>query len=87
MGRSFTLQDVARAVGGRVAGNPALRLSGVQGLDAATSQDLSWVAHSGRAREAEISAAGALLVSSEADARGRPAVVVDQPAIAFARFL
>jgi UDP-3-O-[3-hydroxymyristoyl] glucosamine N-acyltransferase len=70
-----------------VAGDPALRLSGVQSLDRATGSDLSWVAHSGRAREAEKSGAGALLVSTEADAYGRPAVVVEQPALAFALWL
>jgi len=70
-----------------VAGNSALHLSGVQSLDRAKSHDLSWVAHSGRAREAESSEAGALLVSTEADAHGRPAVVVEQPALAFALWL
>jgi UDP-3-O-[3-hydroxymyristoyl] glucosamine N-acyltransferase len=81
------LEQVGRAVAGRVVGDPKLRLTGIQGLDRATARDLSWVADGGRARQVEKSGAGALLVSSESDAHGRPAVVVRNPALALAVWL
>ncbi len=83
----FTLAQVARAVGGRVAGDPSTRLSGVQVLDRATAADLSWVADSVRARQAAESHAGALLVAAEEDASGKPAVVVSSPTLALAAWL
>ena len=84
---SFSLAEVASAVGGRVAGDPSLRFSGVQGLDRATPRDLSWVADDLRAREARESRAGALLTAREEDAGGRPAVVVGSPTLALAAWL
>ena len=85
--RSFTLAQVASAVGGRVAGNALLRLSGVQGLDRATPRDLSWVADERRAREARDSRAGAVLAASEEDAAGKPAVLVRSPTLALVVWL
>ena len=84
---SFTLSDVARAVGGRVAGDAALRLSGVQTLESADAQDLSWVADEHHSRQAPSSRAGALLVARETDAAGKPAVIVASPSLALAQWL
>lgn len=83
----FTLTDVAAAVGGRVLGGANPRLTGVQPLDRASATDLSWVADSRRAREGRASPAGALLVASEADAAGKPAVLVASPGLALALWL
>jgi UDP-3-O-[3-hydroxymyristoyl] glucosamine N-acyltransferase len=83
----FTLAQVAKAVGGRVVGDPATRLSGVQVLDRATGADLSWVADSTRARQAAESHAGGLLVAAEEDASGKPAVIVSSPTLALATWL
>ena len=68
-------------------GDSSLRLSGVQGLDRAGPGDLSWVADRRRAREAAKSRAGALVVASEEDAGGKPAVVVSSPTLALAAWL
>ena len=86
-GSFFTLEQVARVVGGRVSGDPNLRLTGVQSLDRATRQDLSWVVGDRAARQARTTAAGALLVARESDAQGRPGVIVEQPALALAVWL
>jgi UDP-3-O-[3-hydroxymyristoyl] glucosamine N-acyltransferase len=87
-GRSaFTLAEVARVVGGRLAGDGALRLSGVRGLDQAGPEHLSFVADSRRASQARRSRAGALLASSVEAAAGRPAVLVDSPLEALALWL
>ena len=84
---SFTLADVAAAVGGRIRGPATLTLNGVATLDTAGASDLSWVADERRAAEAARSRAGALLVSSESLAAGRPCVVVDRPQLALAGWL
>lgn len=72
---------------GRVAGDPALELTGVAPLETAGPADLSFAADERRSAGARRTLAGALLVASEADAAGRPAVIASSPAIAFARWL
>jgi UDP-3-O-[3-hydroxymyristoyl] glucosamine N-acyltransferase len=76
---SFTLGEVARAVGGSVLGDPGLRLSGVRGLEEAGSDDLSFVVDERRAVAARSSRAGALLAPSPEVAGGRPCVIVASP--------
>jgi UDP-3-O-[3-hydroxymyristoyl] glucosamine N-acyltransferase len=84
---SFTLGELAAAVHGRLLGDPGLRLSGVRGLDDAGPDDLSWVAGERRAGGAARSRAGALLAPSAEAAGGKPAVLVDSPALALALWL
>lgn len=86
-GRFFSLADVAAAVGGRVLGDPSLRLRGVQPLERASEGDLSWVVEPRRAADASASRAGALLVAAAESAGGRPAVVVPNPLVALAIWL
>jgi len=83
----FTLAEVSHLVGGRVAGNPATRLTGVAPLNSAGPGDLSWVVDDRKAAEAAKSRAGALLVEREALASGRPCVVVAAPQVALVRLL
>jgi UDP-3-O-[3-hydroxymyristoyl] glucosamine N-acyltransferase len=78
---------VAAAVGGRVHGTAGRKLTGVAPLEAAGPRDLSWVADESRAREAQASAAGALLVPAERISGGRPCVVVPSPQLALALWL
>lgn len=85
--RAFTLAEIARAVGGRVVGDSSLELTGLESLDRARPGDLSWVAESRRAREAAESRASALLVAAEADAAGRPCILVENPTLAMAIWL
>jgi len=85
--QSFTLADVARAVGGRVHGDPGFRLSGVRGLDQAGPEHLSFLADARYLEQARTSRAGAILASSVEAAGGRPAVIVDAPLQALAVWL
>lgn len=78
---------MARVVGGRVHGDPKVRLSGVRGLDEAGPEHLSFVADPRRAADARASRAGALLVASADAAAGRPVVVVAAPLQALAAWL
>jgi UDP-3-O-[3-hydroxymyristoyl] glucosamine N-acyltransferase len=82
---SFSLADVAAAVGGLARGS--LRLTGVAALEAAGPTDLSWVDNEKRIAQAKASRAGAFLVADEKLAGGRPCVVVDRPQLALANWL
>lgn len=84
---TFTLEDVAAAVGGRVVGSGASRLTGVAPLESAGPADLSWIADERRASDGARSAAAAFLVPSESLAGGRPCVVVASPSLALAVWL
>ncbi len=84
--KSFSLADVAAAVGGRARGSVP-RLTGVSPLETAGPSDLSWVADERRAAEAAMSRAGALLVGDEKLSGGRPCVVVERPQLALGRWL
>ena len=86
-GLFFTLADVADAVGGKVIGDPRLRLSGVQTLSRAGPEDLSWVADDRRARDARASRAGALIAPSPEAAGDKPCVLVRQSVVALAEWL
>jgi UDP-3-O-[3-hydroxymyristoyl] glucosamine N-acyltransferase len=83
----FTLAQVASAVGGRVHGDPKWPLTGVAALESAGPGDLSWIVDESRAAAGAATRAGALLVSSERLASGKPAVVVPSPQLALARWL
>jgi UDP-3-O-[3-hydroxymyristoyl] glucosamine N-acyltransferase len=85
--RSFTLGELAGAVGGTVVGDPSRRLTGVAALKAAGPEDLSWAADDRHRNQAERSRAGALLVRSPEDAAGKDAVVVAAPTLALASWL
>jgi UDP-3-O-[3-hydroxymyristoyl] glucosamine N-acyltransferase len=78
---------VAAAVGGRVSGDPKLRLGGVRGLEDAGPEDHSWVSSERRSAGARATRAGALLAPSVEAAAGKPAVIVDSPALALGRWL
>ncbi|HTR02016.1 MAG TPA: UDP-3-O-(3-hydroxymyristoyl)glucosamine N-acyltransferase [Thermoanaerobaculia bacterium] len=83
-GAGWTLDEVASAVGGRVARGTGARFSSVAPLETAGPADLSWVADERHVRDAEKSRAGALLVASEALSAGKPCVVVERPPLALA---
>src|SRR5262249_27367182 len=83
----FTLGELARALGGAVAGDAETRLTGVQPLDRAGPEDLSWIAEERHAGSGARSLAGALLVSKAEHAGGRPAVIVPAPTVALAEWL
>lgn len=81
---SYTLKEIAERVAGRLEGDPGRRLTGVQPLDAAGPDDLSFLAHPRYRAAAAASRAGALLVRSEGRVEGRDLVLVDSPYTALA---
>jgi len=81
---SYTLKEIAERVAGRLEGDPGRRVSGVQPLDAAGPDDLSFLANPRYREAAAASRAGALLVRSEGRVEGRDLVLVDNPYTALA---
>ena len=81
---SYTLQEIAERVAGRLEGDPGRRVTGVQPLDAAGPDDLSFLANPRYREAAAASRAGALLVRSEGRVEGRDLVIVDSPYTALA---
>lgn len=86
MHRELTLAEIADLVGGEVRGNPDHRVQGVAGLDGLTPGALTFVENARAAREAEATAAGALLAPPGTET-ALPAVWVKNPRVGFARVL
>lgn len=80
------LSEVAALLGGRLLGGDDPVLTGAAALAEAGPGDLSFVADARRAPEGRASAAGGLLLPPGLDL-GRPAIEVERPYEAFARFL
>lgn len=81
---SYSLKDIADRVHGRLQGDPARRIVGVQPLDAAGPGDISFLAHPRYRAQAEASRAGALLARPDAGVEGRDRILVDSPYTALA---
>lgn len=83
-GRALTAAEVARAVGGRLHGDPARRLQAVRTLDEAGAEDLSFLAQPGYRARARDSRAGVILCSPDAALEGRDRIEVEDPYYALA---
>lgn len=81
------LSEVAALLGGRLREGPDPEITGAASLADAGVGDLAFVAGADRLPEALASAAGAFLVPPGLALGGRPAVEVERPYEAFARFL
>jgi len=81
---SYTLKEIAERVAGRLEGDPGRRLTGVQPLDVAGPDDLSFLANPRYREAAAASRAGAFLVRSGEGIAGRDLVVVPSPYTALA---
>lgn len=84
----LTLADLAADVDGRVTGDADRRIAGVQTLEAAQPEHLSFVTHPRYRRQAESSRAGALLVGEDwQGSTGHDLLVAPEPSWALARIL
>jgi UDP-3-O-[3-hydroxymyristoyl] glucosamine N-acyltransferase len=81
---SYTLKEIAERVSGRLLGDPQRRFTGVQPLDAAGPDDLSFLANPRYREAAAASRAGALLVRAEDRIAGHDLVLVQSPYTALA---
>lgn len=85
--KPFLLDEIAGVAGGKLSGPGDLLMTGIAPLAEAGPGDLSFVAGPRHLRDAQTTRAGALIVSREEDAAGRPAVVVGNPLVALSRIL
>lgn len=84
----LTLADLAAEIDGRVAGDGDRRIAGVQTLEAAGPEHLSFVTHPRYRSQAESSRAGALLVGEDWQGdTGHDLLVAREPSWALARIL
>ncbi|HZN02434.1 MAG TPA: UDP-3-O-(3-hydroxymyristoyl)glucosamine N-acyltransferase [Candidatus Polarisedimenticolia bacterium] len=83
----YTLSEIAARVGGEVRGDPGRPILGVQPLDSAGPDDLSFLAHPRYRGAAAESRAAALLVRRGEDLAGRDLLLVEQPYTALAEII
>ena len=83
----YTLSEIAARVGGEVRGDAGRAIQGVQPLDTAGPDDLSFLAHPRYRGAAAASRAAALLVRRGEDLEGRDLLLVDQPYTALAEVI
>lgn len=85
--RIYTLQELAKYVGGKVAGDLQVEVNGVQSFEAASSGDLTLAAESGYYEQLEKTQAAAVVVPRDIHSADKSLLQVDQPKIAFARII
>jgi UDP-3-O-[3-hydroxymyristoyl] glucosamine N-acyltransferase len=82
---TYTLGDLARAIGARLEGDPAIEVTGFAGLDDAGPHDLSFLANFRYRDAAARSSAAAIVAGSDEQLDGRNLLRSDNPYLAFAQ--
>jgi UDP-3-O-[3-hydroxymyristoyl] glucosamine N-acyltransferase len=82
-----TLAEIAGLVGGSVAGDPAVRITGVNGIREAGPGDLTFVRDARYAPLLAESRAAAVLIAAVPEGCAMPAIITPVPDLAFARIL
>ena len=87
MSTTFRLSELAQRVDGRVIGDPDRSIRGVETLDRAGAEHLSFLTNVRYRKLAERTAAGALLVPPDSGVRGHDLLETPEPYLALARLL
>jgi UDP-3-O-[3-hydroxymyristoyl] glucosamine N-acyltransferase len=87
MSKSLTLAELAKAVGGVVRGDATVRVRGVNGLDEAGPDDITWISHEKYAGRLRFSKAGAVVVDRHYGETPMPAILCDDPSFGMTRIL
>jgi len=82
-----SLQELADALGGRLVGDPLIRISGLGSLETATEGQITFLANPKYAGLVAMTGASAVIIAPEANRFGRNAIIVDNPYLAFAKLL
>lgn len=86
--RSFTLRELADQVGAELIGDPHLRITGVNGLELATGEELSFLANPNYVNAMRRSKAGAVVMAPGVQpAPRRNFLICEEPAEAFDQLL
>lgn len=81
----FSLEEIARAVGGKVVGKGRVVVRGLNSLEAAEADELSFFADRRYGADLEKTRAAALMTAEETPLFNGPQIVVRDPALAYAR--
>ncbi len=87
MNEEYTLAELAKRVGGTVRGEAALRVRGVNSLSEAEPGQITWASNERYRAELHASRASAVVVSPRFGATPMPAILVDDPDLAFTRII
>lgn len=83
--KTFTLEELARFVGGRASEVPGPDIRGARPVEYATESDITYVSDRVFLKKLEESSASAVLVPPDLDPGERPCIRVSRPEAAFAR--
>ncbi len=87
MGKTRTLQELADHLGGQVAGDPSVAITGLGTLDGAEEGQITFLANPKYAAKVASTRASAIVLSPAAEQFGRNCIVVANPHLAFAKLL
>lgn len=82
---SITLAKIAEVVGGNVVGDKNIVITGVSGIKEAREGDITFVANQKYSPLIEKTKASAIIVGREINHCSKPAVITDNPSLAFAK--
>lgn len=85
MSRSYTLQELAEFVDGKVLGDGAVEINGLNGFDLAGPGDITFLVDKKMMAKVPECRASACIVPKRFDSLGLPGIAVDRPDIAAAR--
>jgi UDP-3-O-[3-hydroxymyristoyl] glucosamine N-acyltransferase len=83
----YTLAQIAERVGGKVIGNPDVRINGLGSLDDAVDGQISFLANPRYASKVETTKATAVILPQGANAFGKNVIECSHPYLAFAKLL
>jgi len=82
-----TLEELATLVGGTVAGDASIEISGVSGIKEAKKGDITFVANPRYAALIDESNASAIVTSMQIEAASKPIIRTKDPSLAFAQIV
>ncbi|MFH1038460.1 MAG: UDP-3-O-(3-hydroxymyristoyl)glucosamine N-acyltransferase [PVC group bacterium] len=80
-----TLKEIAGMIGGELAGDPSITVGKIAGLEGAEPGSLVWIEKKRYLKDAEKTAAAAVICGREIESSLKPLIRVDNPRLAFAR--
>ena len=82
-----SLQELADLLGGRVTGDPLIRIRGLGTLETAGEGEITFLANPKYAGKVATTRASAVVLSADANSYGRHGIIVANPYLAFAKLL
>jgi len=81
--RSYTLSEVAEAIGGKCEGDPSIEIAGIAGIREAGNGEISFLANGRYQGFVSETRASALIVNQDAEVNGLPAIRVEDPYLCY----